>query len=36
MAKYKCTICKEEFNDNSSDPVCPVCGAKGDKLVKIG
>lgn len=33
MAKYKCKVCGIEFE--SDEAVCPVCHAKGDKLVEI-
>ncbi len=33
MSKYKCDICNKEFETSTKqDPVCPVCGAKGEKL----
>ena len=36
MAKYKCKVCKAEFEVPLGDiPVCPVCKATGDKLELI-
>ena len=36
MAKYKCIICKAIFEvPEGEEAVCPRCGAKGDKLVKL-
>ena len=36
MAKYKCKICKYEFEGElAEDFVCPVCKAKADKFEKI-
>lgn len=37
MAKYKCKICKYEFEGElNADFICPVCKAKADKFEKIG
>ena len=36
MAKYKCKVCKAEFEVKDGEtPVCPVCKMSGDKLEKI-
>ncbi len=36
MAKYKCKVCKVEFDvPEGTVPVCPVCKATGDKLELI-
>ncbi len=36
MRKFKCLICGEVFEvEDGVEPVCPLCGAKGDKLVEI-
>ncbi|MCR5705414.1 MAG: 4Fe-4S binding protein [Acholeplasmatales bacterium] len=36
MKTYKCLICGEVFTvEDGVEPVCPKCGAKGDKLVEI-
>ncbi len=36
MKKYKCLLCGAEFEvADGVEPVCPICGAKGDKLVEI-
>lgn len=36
MKKYKCLVCQAEFEvADGVEPVCPICGAKGDKLVEI-
>ena len=36
MAKYKCNLCGVEFEvPAGEEPVCPVCGATGDKLELI-
>ena len=36
MAKYKCKVCKAEFEVAEGEtPVCPVCKVSGDKLEKI-
>ncbi len=33
MAKYRCKICKAEFEvPVGNEPVCPICKATGDKL----
>ncbi len=33
MRKYKCTVCHDRFEwEGGAEPVCPVCGAKGDAL----
>lgn len=34
MAKYRCKVCGQVFEvPDGVEPVCPVCKAKGDKLV---
>ena len=34
--KYKCLVCGVVFETkDGEEPVCPKCGAKGDKLVKL-
>ena len=36
MKKYKCLICNAEFEvADGSEPICPICGAKGDSVVEI-
>ncbi len=36
MAKYRCKLCKAEFEvPVGTEPVCPVCKATGDKLELI-
>ncbi len=36
VKKYKCLVCKAEFEvADGAEPICPICGAKGDKLVEI-
>ena len=36
MKTYKCTLCGKVFEvAEGEEPVCPVCGAKGDKLVEV-
>ncbi len=36
MRKFKCTVCGEIFTvQNGKEPVCPLCKAKGDKLIEI-
>ena len=36
MKKYLCTVCKHTFDvADGYEPVCPICGAKGDKLQLI-
>ena len=36
MAKYRCTICGEEFEVAEGEtPVCPICGVDGDALELI-
>lgn len=33
MKRYRCLICGKEFEvAEGTEPVCPLCGAKGDKL----
>lgn len=33
MTKYKCKLCGEIFEvKEGEEPVCPVCGAKGESL----
>lgn len=33
MTKYKCKLCGEIFEvKDGEEPVCPVCGAKGENL----
>ena len=34
MAKYFCNVCEVEFESDDENPVCPVCGASGEYLVK--
>ena len=34
MKTYKCLVCGKVFDvEDGVEPVCPLCGAKGDKLV---
>ena len=34
--KYKCTVCGAVFDvPEGTEPVCPVCGVTGDKLVPV-
>ena len=34
--KYLCKLCGQKFElPEGSEPVCPICGASGDKIVKI-
>ena len=36
MKKYHCTVCGADFEvPEGQEPVCPICKAKGDKLVEI-
>ena len=36
MKTYKCLVCGKVFDvEDGAEPVCPVCGAKGDKLVEV-
>ncbi len=36
MRKFKCTVCGEIFTvQDGKEPVCPLCKAKGDKLIEI-
>lgn len=36
MKTYKCLVCNKVFTvEDGVEPVCPVCGAKGDKLVEV-
>lgn len=36
MKKYKCLVCGEVFNvEDGAEAVCPVCKAKGDKLMEV-
>ena len=36
MKTYKCTLCGKVFEvAEGEEPVCPVCGVKGDKLVEV-
>ncbi len=36
MKKYKCLICKAEFEvEEGVEPICPICKARGDKLELI-
>ena len=31
--RYRCTLCFTEFEvDEGEEPICPMCGAKGDQL----
>ena len=37
VRKYRCTVCLTEFEvGEGEEPVCPMCGARGDKLELIG
>lgn len=36
MKKFKCKVCGKVFEaEDGKEPVCPVCGAKGDKLEPV-
>ncbi|MBQ6570027.1 MAG: rubrerythrin family protein [Clostridia bacterium] len=36
MKTYKCLVCQKTFDvDEGLEPICPLCGAKGDKLEVI-
>ena len=36
MRTYKCLVCGKVFDvEDGVEPVCPVCKAKGDKLIDI-
>ena len=36
MKKFKCKLCRAIFEvEAGKEPVCPICGAKGDKLEEI-
>ena len=36
MRKFKCKLCRQTFTvEEGKEPVCPICGAKGDKLEEI-
>ncbi|MGI6742309.1 MAG: rubrerythrin [Eubacteriales bacterium] len=36
MKTYKCLVCGKVFTvEDGVEPVCPACGAKGDKLVEV-
>ncbi|MBE6121356.1 MAG: 4Fe-4S dicluster domain-containing protein [Erysipelotrichaceae bacterium] len=36
MKTYRCTLCNEVFEaEEGTEPVCPVCGAKGDLLEEV-
>lgn len=36
MKTYKCLVCGKVFDvEDGVEPVCPVCKAKGDKLIEI-
>ena len=36
MKKFKCLVCGQIFQvENGVEPVCPLCKAKGDKLIEI-
>jgi len=36
MRKFKCTVCGKVFEvQEGIEPVCPLCGVKGDKLVEL-
>lgn len=36
MKTYKCLVCGKVFDvEDGVEPVCPVCGVKGDKLVEV-
>lgn len=34
--RYRCTLCFTEFEvDGGEEPICPMCGAKGDQLESL-
>ncbi len=36
MRKFKCNVCRAIFEvEDGVEPVCPICGVKGDKLTEI-
>ena len=36
MKKFKCNVCGVEFEvEDGQEPVCPVCGAKGEKVEEV-
>lgn len=36
MKTYKCLVCGKVFDvEDGAEPVCPLCKAKGDKLVEV-
>ena len=36
MRKFKCKLCRAVFEvEEGKEPVCPICGVKGDKLEEI-
>ena len=36
MRKFKCKVCRAIFEvEEGKEPVCPICGVKGDKLEEI-
>ncbi len=36
MKKYKCLLCGQVFEvADGVEPVCPLCGAKGDKIIEV-
>lgn len=36
MKKFKCLVCGVEFEvENDQEPVCPVCGAKGENIEEV-
>lgn len=36
MLTYRCLLCGTVFQvEEGVEPVCPVCGAKGDQLVLV-
>ena len=36
MKKFKCLVCGVEFEvEEGQEPVCPICGATGEKLEEI-
>ena len=35
--RYRCSLCLTEFEvDEGEEPVCPMCGARGDDLELLG
>lgn len=36
MKKFKCLVCGVEFEvEDGQDPVCPVCGAGGERVEEV-